>query len=145
MSKTLVSPQNELKFFSKMFLTTAMLHSKRWYETARKIADFSFSIGLLAGEDGAISDVVPGTAAALAGIGPGMKGMAVNGRRFSLQVLREVLRAAKLSRELIDLAIENGELTQSYQLDYHDGERFPRLERDPSKPDLLEQIIKPKT
>jgi hypothetical protein len=28
------------------------------------------------------------------------------------------------------------------KLDYHDGERFPHLERDASKPDLLEQIIK---
>jgi predicted metalloprotease with PDZ domain len=114
------------------------------YETAKKTADFSFSIGLLAGEDGAITDVVPGTLSAQAGIGPGMKLMAVNGRRFSLQVLRDAIRAAKSSKEPIELVIENSELTRVYKLDYHDGERFPHLERDASKPDLLEKIIQPR-
>ena len=32
---------------------------------------------------------------------------------------------------------------KTYALDYHDGERFPHLERDSSKPDLLQQIVKP--
>ena len=114
------------------------------YETAKKTADFSFSVGLLAGEDGVISDVVPGTISAQAGIGPGMKLIAVNGRRYSLQVLREALRAAKSSTDPIELVVENGELTQSYKLAYHDGERFPHLERDPSKPDLLQKIIQPR-
>jgi hypothetical protein len=73
-----------------------------------------------------------------------MKLMAVNGRRFSLQVLRDAIRAAKSSKEPIELVIENSELTRVYKLDYHDGERFPHLERDASKPDLLEKIIQPR-
>src|SRR3989442_9166918 len=35
-----------------------------------------------------------------------------------------------------------GEPVKTYKLDYHGGERFPHLERDASKPDLLDQIIK---
>ncbi len=34
-------------------------------------------------------------------------------------------------------------LSKPYSINYHDGERFPHLERDPSRPDLLQQIIKP--
>lgn len=112
------------------------------YQEATKTADFSFSIGLRVGEEGSIIDVVPGTVAALAGVGPGMKMTAVNGRHYSLPVLCEAVRAAKSLPEPIELLIENGELVKTYKLDYHDGERFPHLERDSSKPDLLEQIIR---
>ncbi|MCU1313333.1 MAG: hypothetical protein JWM54_1090, partial [Acidobacteriaceae bacterium] len=30
-------------------------------------------------------------------------------------------------------------------VDYHDGERYPALERDSSTPDLLSDILKPLT
>ena len=32
---------------------------------------------------------------------------------------------------------------KSYRLDYHEGEEYPHLVRDESKPDLLSDIIKP--
>ena len=115
------------------------------YEEVKKTADLSYSIGLMAGEDGSIIDVIQGTAAAQAGIGPGMKLVAVNGRRYSPPLLREAVRGAKSNADPIELLLENGELLTSYKLDYHGGERFPHLERDPANPDLLEQIIKPLT
>jgi predicted metalloprotease with PDZ domain len=126
----------------KLVYTDVQSDYLRAYQEAKKTADLSFSIGLLVGEDGSIIDVVPGTVAALAGIGPGMKVTAVNGRRYALPILREAVRAAKSIAEPIELLIENGELGKTYKLDYHDGERFPHLERDASKPDLLEQIVK---
>jgi len=33
-------------------------------------------------------------------------------------------------------------MVKTYKLDYHDSERCPHLERDGSKPDLLEQITR---
>ena len=30
-------------------------------------------------------------------------------------------------------------------MDYHGGERYPRFEREPSRPDVLSEIIAPKT
>ena len=48
-----------------------------------KTIDAHYSVGLLAGSDGMIRDTVEGMIAAKAGIGPGMKIVAVNGRRFS--------------------------------------------------------------
>jgi predicted metalloprotease with PDZ domain len=126
----------------KLVYTDVQSDYLKAYEGAKKTADFSFSIGLLVAEDGSITDVVPNTVSALAGIGPGMKLTAVNGRRYSLPILREAVRAAKSIAEPIELLIENGELVKTYRLDYHDGERFPHLERDGSKPDLLEQITR---
>jgi predicted metalloprotease with PDZ domain len=129
----------------KLVFTEVQSDYLKAYEQAKKSADFSFSIGLLIGEDGSITDVIPNTVAAGAGLGPGMKLTAVNGSRYSIQGLHEAVRAAKSRSISIDLMVENGEMVKPCKLDYHDGERFPHLERDASKPDLLEKIIQPLT
>jgi predicted metalloprotease with PDZ domain len=101
-----------------------------------------YSIGLLLEESGNIVDTVEGMPAAKAGIGPGMKIAAVNGRRFSADVLSDVLKAAKNSSDPIELLVENTEYYKVYKLDYHGGEQYPHLVRDESKPDVLTEIIK---
>ena len=73
-----------------------------------------------------------------------MKVIAVNGRRFSGNVLRDALKSGKNSSELLELLVENAEYYKTYKLDYHGGERYPHLVRDSSKPDLLSEIIKPR-
>jgi predicted metalloprotease with PDZ domain len=103
-----------------------------------------YSIGLLLDEDGNIFDTIEGMPAAKAGIGPGMKVAAVNGKRFSAEALNDVLRAAKNSSDPIELLVENAEYFKTYRLDYHGGERYPHLVRDESKPDVLTEIIKPR-
>jgi predicted metalloprotease with PDZ domain len=103
-----------------------------------------FAIGLDVREDGGISDTIEGEVSAKAGIGPGMKVIAVNGRRFSPEVMRDAIRSAKNSTAPIELLIENDEYYKTYQLDYHGGEQYPHLVRDESKPDLLSDILKAK-
>ena len=49
-------------------------------------------LGLDLRDDGGISDTIEGEVAAKAGIGPGMKVVAVNGRTFSPEILREQSR-----------------------------------------------------
>jgi predicted metalloprotease with PDZ domain len=109
-----------------------------------KAMDASDSIGLLLKEEGGIVDTVEGSPAALAGIGPGMKLVAVNGRAFSPDVLRDALMAGKTSSEPLELLIENTEYYKTYKLDYHGGEKYPHLVRDDAKPDMLSDIIKPR-
>jgi predicted metalloprotease with PDZ domain len=107
-----------------------------------KSIDVSSSIGLWIKEDGNIIDVLPGSPSAKAGIGPGMKLVAVNGRRYAPKNLRTAIAATKAGKHL-ELLVENTEYFETHQLDYQDGERYPQLERDPSKPDVLQQIIAP--
>jgi predicted metalloprotease with PDZ domain len=104
--------------------------------------DAQYSIGLLVDENGNIIDTVEGMPAAKAGIGPGMKLAAVNGRRFTSDVLFDALRAAKNSSEPIELLIENTEYFKTFKIDYHGGEKYAHLVRDESKPDVLSEIIK---
>lgn len=103
----------------------------------------NYSIGLTVDSEGAITDVIPGQAADKAGVGPGMKLIAVNGRRWSPDVLRQAVRATKTSSEALELLVENGEFYKTYRLNYRGGERYPHLERVSERPDLLTEILKP--
>jgi predicted metalloprotease with PDZ domain len=103
-----------------------------------------FSIGLNLRDDGGIADTIEGETAAKAGIGPGMKVVAVNSRRFSPEILRDAIKAAKNSTTPIELLVENADYYKTYKLDYHGGEMYPHLVRDESKPDLLSDILKAK-
>ncbi len=109
-----------------------------------KSLDAHFSVGLSAGSDGAVHDTVEGMVAAKAGIGPGMKIVAVNGRRFSSDAWHDAIRAAKVSPSPIELIIENTDYFRIVKLDYHGGEKYPHLVRDESKPDLLTEIYRAK-
>ena len=117
---------------------TAMARSA---EEARKELDARFSIGVLVEDDGTIPDVLPDSPAAAAGVPPGGRLVAVNARRYTRDALRDALKAS--ATRPLELWIEDGEFFRIYRLEYSGGERYPRLERDPSAPDLLSEIVRP--
>ena len=88
-------------------------------------------------------DVIPDSPADHASVGPGMKLLAVNGRRWKPELVRTAIKEAK-GGSPIELLVENGDAFKTYRIDYHDGERYPHLKRDSGKPDLLREIIKPR-
>jgi predicted metalloprotease with PDZ domain len=104
----------------------------------------AFALGLNLRDDGGIVDTIEGEISAKAGIGPGMKVVAVNGRRFTPEILRDAIRSAKGNSTSVDLLVENADYFKTYKLDCHDGEQYPHLVRDESKPDLLAEILKAK-
>jgi predicted metalloprotease with PDZ domain len=114
-------------------------------EAKWKGADLSYSIGLTIEKDGEIADAIPGSPAYQAGLGPGMKLIAVNGRRYSGGVLREALRGAHGNHQPIELIAESGQFFKTYTVPYYDGERIPHLERLEGQPDIMGDILKPKT
>jgi len=119
----------------------------RSVEIADQYLDARYSLGFMiyfpGGEDDSkFRDVIPGTPAGQAGIPAGAKLLAVNGRRWSAEILREAIRAAKNSSQPIELLVDNDDFLKTYRLDYHGGERYPHLERDPAAPDLLSDIAK---
>jgi predicted metalloprotease with PDZ domain len=113
------------------------------YEVVNEKLRLQYSLGLLVKEDGTVVDASVGMPAYQAGVSPGMKIVAVNGRRFSPEGLREALAKAKTGSEPIELLVENAEFYKTLRVDYRGGERSPHLVRDSSKPDLLEAITKP--
>ncbi len=120
---------------------------QRARETRDKQADLRASIGLLVdlreGNVGALIDVVPESPAFRAGLGPAMRLVAVNGRKFSEEVLR--MAVARSATEPVQLLVENADTFRTYSLEYTGGARYPRLERLPGRPDLLSAILAPRS
>jgi predicted metalloprotease with PDZ domain len=117
---------------------------QRGAEGMFRAVDVADSLGLDLREDGTITDTIKGMPAAQAGVSPGMKLIAVNGRQYSPDVLRDALKAGKGGTSPLELLVENTDYYKTYKLDYHGGERYPHLVRDESKPDLLTEIYKAK-
>ena len=106
--------------------------------------DVAYSLGMYLREDGTITDTIEGAPVARAGIGPGMKLIAVNGRKYSPEVLHDSLKAGKGGTAPLELLVENTDYYKTYKVDYHGGDRYPHLVPYESRPDLLTEIYKAK-
>lgn len=104
-----------------------------------------YSIGLRIGGDGTIFDVRWNGPADKALLAPGYKVIAVDGNIYSPDAMREAIRAAKSSKEPIKLIVQADTFVSSFEIDYHDGERYPVLERTDGSTNYLDEITKPLT
>ena len=104
-------------------------------------ADFTYSLGLSTDKDGKVTDVRWDSVAFNAGIGSGMTLAAVNGIEYSKAALEDAIKAAKGTREPLQLMVKDFDRYRTLSLDYHDGLRYPHLERIAGKPDYLTPIF----
>jgi hypothetical protein len=58
--------------------------------------------------------------------------------------MRRAITAAKGATAPIELILKNGDSYRTVQLDYHDGLRYPHLERIRGASDRLSQILAPR-
>jgi predicted metalloprotease with PDZ domain len=105
--------------------------------------DAWYSIGLSVGTDGNIQDVRWNSPAAKAKLAPGYKIIAVNGQVFSGDRLRTAIHDAKGKSEPIHIVLQSDTFLSTADIDYHDGERYPALERVAGTPAYLDDITKP--
>jgi hypothetical protein len=109
-----------------------------WAERSAML-DLRFSLGLLLGEDGSIEDVIEASPADRAGMFPGGRIVALNGRTWSNCAMEEGLRATPSTPLVLRVEFAGGE--REYSLDYHGGPRYPHLQRVADSPDLLSAIF----
>lgn len=107
----------------------------------RKLQDLTWSLGMTIKEDGTIRDVILNLPAANAGIGPGMKLVAVNGRKYTKELLTSAIRETKRSKNPIELLVQNGDFFRAHTVDYHGGIRYPHLVRAEGKEDRLATVL----
>ena len=112
-------------------------------DAVRRDVELTYSIGMIVGEDGTVVDVIHGGPAYIAGLGPGMKIAAVNGKQFDGEALKDAIDAAKTGSAPLQLLTANGAQFQNLSVDYHGGLRYPHLERESSRPDYLSEILRP--
>jgi predicted metalloprotease with PDZ domain len=119
-------------------------------ETVDELVDLSYSVGMTiqtgnGEENGRLADVLPGTPAADAGLAPGMRLISVNGRQFAPGALHEAIAESKGNMKPIVITADNGGFVLTYNVQYHGGERYPHLVRNPAEPDLLSDTLRPLT
>ena len=102
-----------------------------------------WSVGFRVTNDGRIEDVLIDSPAYKAGLGPTMQIVAVNGRQFSGALLNDAITAAKGTTEPIELIVANTGYYKTVRIDYHDGLRYPHLERVEGTPARLDEILAP--
>jgi predicted metalloprotease with PDZ domain len=113
-------------------------------ESRRHFTDLTYSLGLSLSKDGSIGDVLWDGPAFKAGLSPAMSIVAVNGKEFSGDAIKDaVTAAAKDKSQPIELLVKNFDEYKTIRIDYHDGLKYPHLVRDKSKPDTLSDLIKP--
>lgn len=113
-------------------------------EERAKVTALTYSVGLTVGRDGKINDVLWNGPAFKAGLAPGTQIIAVDDVAFDPDRFKDVIRAAQHSARAISLIVREGDRFRTVALDYHDGLRYPHLERDPHRPALLDAILAPK-
>jgi predicted metalloprotease with PDZ domain len=104
-----------------------------------------YSIGLRVSGEGVLSDVRWGSPADKANLAPGSKIIAINGNVFSADAIHSAIKDAKGTTEPIHLILQSDTFVSTADLDYHDGERYPVLERLEGTPAYLDDITKPLT
>jgi len=114
-------------------------------EGRNKVADFSHSLGFdVANEGHKIPNVVWGSPAFAAGLAPSSTLLAVNGRSYKAEWLKDVITDAKTSGAPIELLVKSGDMYRTVRLSYRGGLRYPKLERIEGVPDRLSELFAPK-
>ena len=109
----------------------------------KRIEDMGFTVGMTVVDDGTITDVIHDGPSYKAGLGPGMKIVAVDGSQYSPEEMTDAIKTAKSSSEPIRLIAASGAHYQNFSIDYHKGMLYPHLVRDNSRPDYISEILHP--
>jgi predicted metalloprotease with PDZ domain len=107
--------------------------------------DVWYSAGLRINSDGILTDVRWGSPADNAKLAPGQKVIAVNGIIYSSDAFKAAIKQAKGNTEPIHLILQTDSFVTLSDLNYHDGERYPSLQRVDGTPDYLDDITQPLT
>ena len=106
--------------------------------------DFQYSLGINTNNANRIASVRWGSPAFEAGLTSGWEIVAVNGRTASPGVIAEAITASKGNTTPIEMMLRNGDRFRTVRFDYHDGLRYPHLERIEGTPDRLGDIFAPR-
>ena len=115
------------------------------YESRRKFHNFSMSLGIITNEGGSgINSVIWGSPAYRAGLVKGGKIIAINGLATDdSNDLAAAIKLAHTAKDPIELLVQDDLHFRTIKIPYHDGLRYPHLERIASTPALLDDLLTP--
>jgi len=108
-----------------------------------KSLDLSHSLGLTIGRGGAVGNVIWDSPVFRQGVTGSASIVAVNGREYSDDEIKGAIKAARGGREPIRLLLKEGSRYRTIDVAYHDGLRFPHLEKAVSGTAPLDRLLAP--
>jgi predicted metalloprotease with PDZ domain len=111
-------------------------------DAANGIENLRFSIGLAVAQDGVLQEVIWEGPGFQAGLVAGAKLLAVNGRAFDPEGLRQAVTDAKQSGE-IELLVQRSKRLGSVLIQYAGGQRYPHLQPIDGARRRLDEILAP--
>jgi len=125
----------------KLVYTDKPSEYQKTAESDAKAIDYAASIGItVSTKDGKLTDVKWNGPAFKAGLASGGTVLAINGREFSAERLKDAV-AGTAKGEPLELLVKTGDLYRTFRIDYRDGLRYPHLERIAGTPDRLTAIL----
>jgi predicted metalloprotease with PDZ domain len=119
----------------------------KWIKSAEKNSknnDLTYSGGFVVGNDGKVSSVLWDGPAFNVGVTVGTQIVAVNGRTFSGDALKQAIKSAANNGPAPQLLIHDGDVYRTVVLDWHGGLRYPRLEKVGKGQGSLDALLAPR-
>jgi predicted metalloprotease with PDZ domain len=113
-------------------------------EHLRKYTDLLYSLGVTIDHTGSVMEVLWDGPAFNAGITVGTQIVAVNGRSYDMDDLKDTITAAVKTPSPIQLLLKRGDRYDTVSVNYRGGLRYPHLERVPNTPGLLDDLLAPR-
>lgn len=128
----------------KLVYTDQQTPTGKQAESARKLTDLTYSLGVSVGADASLSSVRWGSPAYTVGLTLGDTIVAVNGLAYSPDRLRAAVKDAKDSKAPVVLLVKAGEEVRSISIDYHGGLRYPHLVKVGTGETGLDRLLTPR-
>ena len=113
-------------------------------ESRRKVTDLSYSLGATLDSAGKFTSVLWDGPAFRAGFTTEVQIVAVNNIAFDGDKLRAAVKATKGNGPAVELLVKQGDQYRTVRIDYHEGLRYPRLERTVGTAARLDDILTPR-
>jgi len=113
-------------------------------ERTGKYLNLSYSLGLSAKADGAVTDVIWDGPAFNAGFAVGMKILAINGKIWSDEAAKDAITDAKATQSPLHLIVKSGDHVRDVTVNYTGGLRYPHFEKTGAE-GPLDVLLRPKT
>ena len=106
--------------------------------------NLTFSLGMSVGKGGHVSTILWDGPAFNAGLTTASEILAVNGRAYAEDVLRDAVADAEGGEDPIRLIVRTGKRVREVEIPWHGGHRYPRLEKIAAGETSLDRLLTPR-
>jgi predicted metalloprotease with PDZ domain len=113
-------------------------------EKSGKNINLNYSLGMVIGKGAKITNVVWDGPAFNAGLSVGTEIIAVDGKVYADDVIKDAIKAAKGGKDPVQLIIKSGDRVRTVAVQWNGGLRYPKLEKIGAAEGSLDRLLAPR-